>query len=135
MEPWSNMRHLGLILILTLTLAGCTDAATRLAHDLEREAEALRRSGQMTRTFTHKPQSLPDGVTGAYTVTFKAGPVRLGSGFLTFSKGPYEQWHRTTYHMRFVEVPRDLNIRKAAGEPIVIVLTRTGDAVRVTELR
>jgi hypothetical protein len=129
------MRHPGLILILTLSLAGCTDAATRLAYDLEREAEVLRRSGETTRTFIHKPQSAPEGVTGAYTVIIKAGPVRLGSGFLTFSKGPYEQWYRTTYHMRFVEVPRDLKVRKAEGEPLTIVLARIGGAVHVTELR
>jgi hypothetical protein len=129
------MRQLGLILILTLSLAGCTDAATRLAYDLEREAEALRRSGEATRTFTHKPQSSPEGVVGAYTVILKAGPVALGSGFLTFSKGPQQQWYRTTYHMRFVEVPRDLKIRKAEGESLIVVLMRNGNTVQVTELR
>ena len=99
------MRHLGLILLLAMCLAACTDAATRLAYGLEREAQALRLSGETTRTFTHKPQGEPEGVTGAYTVTIKAGPVRLGSGFLTFSKGPQEQWYRTTYHMRLWRSP------------------------------
>ena len=62
------MRRFVLILCLAVGLAGCdfmTDAATRIAYDLEREAAALRRSGEATRTFTHKPKASPEGRAGA----------------------------------------------------------------------
>jgi hypothetical protein len=124
---------LGLFLLVGLTGCDFTDAATRLAHDLEREAKTLRATGEATRAFTHNPKSAPDGVTGPYTVTFKAGP--LGKGFLGFSKGSTEVWHHTSYHLRFVEVPRDLKIRKVEGEGFVVVLSRKGDAIEVTDLR
>ena len=56
-------------------------------------------------------------------------------GNLGFFKGPPEAWHRTSYHRRFVEVPRDLRVQKSAGEPVTVALTRSGDTVDVTELR
>jgi hypothetical protein len=130
----ANMCQLGLILTLALILTGCSsDAATRLAYDLEREAKTLLSSGDKTLAFTHKPQGPPDGVTGAYTVTFKGGP--LGQGFLAFSKGSHEVWTHTSYHLRFVEVPKDLRIRKGDGESFVVVLAKIDGAVHVTELR
>jgi hypothetical protein len=131
------MRHTLLALTLLGCLAGCgdfmTDAATRLAHEIEREAKALRSSNETTRAFTHKPKSSPEGVVGPYTVTFGGGP--LGKGYLAFSKGAQEQWYHTSYHLRFVEVPESLKIKKAEGQSFVVVLKRSGDAVQVTELR
>jgi hypothetical protein len=139
------MRYLGRIVLIAVALAGValfflahndlllTDAATRLAYDLERQAAAIRRSGESTLTFTHNPLNSPEGVTGAYTVTFKAGPT--GTGFLGFSKGQQEVWYHTSYHLRFVVVPKDLKIRKAAGEPFRVVLRKSGDTVEVTGLR
>jgi len=118
------MRRLVLVLCLTFGLAGCdfmTDAATRIAYDLEREAAALRRSGEATRTFTHKPKASPEGITGPYT-------VRLGRA-LSISK------YHTSYHSNFVEVPKMLVVRKGDGEAFQIVLTRVGDSIQVTELR
>lgn len=117
-------------------MAGCgdfmTDAATRLAYQIESEAKALRGSKETTRTFAHKPKSSPEGVTGAYVLTFVAGP--LGKGYLAFSKGPQEQWYHTSYHLRFVEVPQDLKIRKAEGQAVQVVLKRSGETVQVAEL-
>ena len=139
------MRYLGRIALVAAVLAGValfflarndllfTDAATRLAYDLERQAAAIRHSDETTLTFTHNPLSAPEGVTGAYTVTFKGGP--LGTGFLSFSRGQQEVWYHTSYHLRFVAVPKDLKIRKAAGQPFTVVLTKSGNSVEVTELR
>jgi hypothetical protein len=118
------MRRFVLVLCLAVGFAGCdfmTDAATRIAYDLEREAAALRRSGETTRTFTHKPKASPEGITGPYT-------VRLGRA-LSISK------YHTSYHSNFVEVPKALVVRKGEGEVFQIVLTRVGDSIQVTELR
>ncbi len=114
------------VLAVALGLAGCdfmTDAATRLAYDLEREANALRKSGDSARVFTHTPKKSPAGITGPYTVRLVTrGTIQIGK-------------YHTTYHLNFVEVPKTLRIQKADGEGFVVVLTRAGDTVQVAELR
>jgi len=125
----AKLCQLGLFLTLLLGLAGCGDPATRLADELEHEAKALRRSGETTRSFIHKPKGLPESANGAYTVKF----VTRGHGYLGFYGNALGC--STSYHRRFVEVPKDLTISKRQGEPVVVVLTRIGDTVQVTELR
>jgi hypothetical protein len=126
--------------MLLAGISGCgdyTDAATRLAYEIEREAKALQQSGEATRVFTHRPKSAPEGVDDAYTVKFALGYA--GKGGLTVSGFNIAQkkqvGYGTSYHLRFVQVPKDLTVSKPAGEPVVVVLTRVGDAVHVTELR
>ena len=136
----SVFEALALMLSLAIgLLAGCdgTDAATRIAFDLEHHSRALRASGETSLGFTHNPKSAPDGVTGPYTVTFKAGPMGAakGSGYLSFSKGSQEVWHHTGYHLHYVEVRKDLKISKAQGEPLIIVLARIENSVLVIDLR
>jgi hypothetical protein len=136
-EVLQAMLRLLLALAFVGFLAGCddflTDAATRLAYQIEREAKALRDSHETTRTFTHTPKNSPEGVTGAYVVTFVAGP--LGKGYLAFSKGSQEQWYHTSYHLRFVHVTENLKISKAEGGSFMVVLKRVGDGIHITELR
>jgi len=36
---------------------------------------------------------------------------------------------------RVVAVPGDLRVKKGAGEPVTVVLTRSGDTVDIIELR
>ena len=118
------MRRLILVLCLTVALTGCdfgTDAATRIAYDLERESAALRRSGETMRTFIHKPKPTPEGITGPFT-------LRLGRS-LSISK------YHASYHSNFVEVPTTLVVRKGDGEAFEIVLTRVGNRIEVTGLR
>lgn len=48
--------------LLTIAVSACvflTDAATRLAHDVEHGADALRSSNQVERTVIHRPQPNP----------------------------------------------------------------------------
>jgi hypothetical protein len=138
---WLAARMCGLGLLTLLLVASCgdytTDAATRLAYELEYESKALRRSGEATRTFTHTPKKSPEGVDGAYTVKFVLGQSGkrgiIVSGYSTTHQKPYG--YGTSYHLNFVEVPKDLTISKLQGESVVILLTRIVDTVQVTALR
>jgi hypothetical protein len=43
--------------------------------------------------------------------------------------------HTTTYHLRFVKVPKTFNLDKAAGEATIIELAKENGAVVVTGIR
>ena len=43
--------------------------------------------------------------------------------------------HTTTYHLRFVEVPRTYKLDKGAGEPTLIDLAKADGRVVVTAVR
>ena len=130
-----------LVVALLVGVASCgdfmTDAATRLAYEIEREAKELKRSNETTRTLVHTPKGSPEGVDGAYTVKLVLGHAgRRGLSVSGFNIAQQKQvGYGTTYHLNFVEVPKDLVISKRAGETVMIVLTRAGDAVQISELR
>jgi len=115
-------------------VSACSDGATRIAHDIESAAGALRRSGEARHSITHTPRSFPDGCSGAYTVQLSANSTlvvwckRSGSGAITSS-------HATTYHLRFVKVPRTFKVDKAPGVPTIIELARENSGVVVTDVR
>ena len=122
------------LLAVAILLAGCTDAATRIAYDLEKGAGALRRSSDATHCVEHAPKRLPEGCGEAYAVQFSASSSLViwckdaGNGKVTSS-------HSTTYHLRFVKVPRTLNIEKSAGERLSIELEKRGTEIIVVNVR
>lgn len=77
---------------------------------------------------------MPDGCGGAYTVQFSANSSLViwckesGGGKVTSS-------HTTTYHLRFVKIPKTFKLDKAAGEPTIIELAKENGSVVVTEVR
>ena len=121
-------------LALAGLLSACTDGATRIAYDIESAVQAFQRSVDTTHTIRHVPERMPDGCGDAYTVQFSASSSlviwckRSGSGEVTSS-------HATTYHLRFVEVPRTFKLDKAAGEPTIIELAKADGSVIVTGVR
>jgi hypothetical protein len=40
----------------------------------------------------------------------------------------------TTYHLNFVQVPREMSVRKKAGEAAVLVLHKKGDLIEIESL-
>jgi len=114
----------------TLVLAGCSDGATRIAFDLEGAAGDLRHSGAEHLVVKHVPKRFPEGCSGNYDVQLSAA-----SSLLIWCKdgrGEVVASHSTTYHLRFVKVPRTWILQKRDGEPTWIELTRQGPDVVVT---
>ena len=130
---WQHLRCSGSFAVV-LALAGCTDAATRLAHDVEAGADQLRQSGDSSTVIVHLPDKYPEGCAKAYDIQFSAA-----SSLLVWCKdakgGEATSSHTTTYHLRFVKVPSTLQVEKSAGEYTFITLERAGNDVVVAGMR
>ena len=115
-----------------------SDAATRLAYQIRDEAAALRRSGQAARTFEHRPTSWPDGISGDYRIEIietRTSP-RPGHRSIGVARNLTEQtWYATSYHLNFVEVPKDLVVSHRNGEPTIVTLEMRDGRVQLTGLR
>lgn len=139
--------HLALPAALALLLSACgpplTDGATRLASDIGKTARQLRQSPQATLELTHRPLSRPEGVKGPYEIVLQSSadfPRSGGSLLVSDLDSPgYRRWGynwSTTSHLRHVEIPKPLAIRKPSGASTVLVLDRRADGtIEVTALR
>lgn len=121
-------------LALLALLCACTDGATRIAYEIEAGVAAFGRSDAKTTSLRHVPEPRPDGCAGAYTVQFTAS-----SALVIWCKKPdgdgVQSSHITTYHLRFVEVPRTYKLDKDAGEATIIDLSKENGRVVVTAVR
>lgn len=125
------MKYLQTIAVLVgLTfLSACntpTDAATRLGYDLEAGAKELAKSHKNELEVEHRPVSSPEGISGDYTIMLQAvQSTSPASGSLAVEAVGGKRYG-TSYHLNFVTVPKELNIRKARGETTYILLRKTG---------
>lgn len=115
-----------------LLLPGCgafTDAATRLAHDLESAARTLEEPGDRV-TLYHETPSRRGQCAGPYTVQLdKVGALVF---WCKDEHGEVQASPGTSYHRRFVDTPETYYLEKDAGETLVIELERRdGKAVIV----
>lgn len=133
------------IVAVVLFMGACSDAATRVAYDIESGTRKLG-SGEGARTdISHGPRSWPEGCSGAYMLRIEKGAavdkghnnfrIMENSGGLSVRcdghDGNATGWG-TTYHLRFVDVPATVEVRKNGGEPAVIEVQRvSGRAVVV----
>lgn len=141
----------GCVAVVALFLTAClvwspgctfmTDAATRLAYDVVREAGELRRSDDAERTFEHVPLASPEGCDGAYNVRFQESlhHPQSGGSILVGCKGSenfgrYGYSYGTTYHLNAVRVPVSLSVEKAMGETVRITLRKNGGAIEVVRI-
>jgi hypothetical protein len=102
-----------------------SDAATRLAYQIRDEAAALRKSGEATRTFQHRPRSWPEGISGDYRIEItetrtSPGPGHRSIGVARSLTAP--TWYATSYHLNFVEVPKDVAVAHRRGEATTVTL-------------
>ena len=112
------------IVLPALLLAGCfTDAATRLANDIEAGSGRVGPANGARHVITHRVPSKAGECEGAYKVQLdKVGALiiwckdKRGEGIVSS--------HSTTYHSRFVVTPRTYLLEKAAGESLLIELER-----------
>jgi len=133
------------LLVAASLLAGCgkffevfvSDSATRLAYQIRDEAAALRRSGEKTRTFEHRPKAWPDGPDGDYRIEF-VGPPEMSDGrraLMTAKSHDGPLWSSTTYHLNYVRVPLPWKAAHRKGEPTLVTLELREGTVFVTALK
>lgn len=133
MNHHAGLERIAYLALLAL-LCGCSDGATRIAYDIESGVADFQKSDAKTYEIRHKPQRFFDGCGGPYTVQFGANSTLViwcndsGSDKVISS-------HATTYHLRFVKIPKTFKLDKAAGEPLIIDLAKEGGAVVVTAVR
>jgi hypothetical protein len=122
------------VLALAALLAGCSDGATRIAYDIESGAADFRRSAATSYSIKHVPEAYPEGCGGPYTVQFSARAILViwckdAAGAQTVAS------HGTTHHLRFVEVPRQINVDKPRGGPLYIDLEKRGGTLLLVDAR
>ena len=107
-----------------------TDSATRAAYDLEEAAGAAQRSSAPIYTLVHRPKASPEGCSHDYSFQ-----LSRQSALLMWCKSPdgtsNVASHSTTYHLRYVDVPEQINLEKRAGEPVTIELHKTAGKPKV----
>jgi hypothetical protein len=116
-----------------MLLAGCnafTDAATRLAYDLEGAASDLPFREGAHFALIHRTPSARGQCEGPYRVQFdKVGLIVI---WCKNDRGETVSSHSTSYHSRFVDTARTIILDKPAGAPLTIDLERRqGHAVIV----
>jgi hypothetical protein len=115
-----------------------TDAATRLAYDIRDQTIILRLSKQTTRVFAHRPRRWPEGLSGAYRIEITEDrtipwPGHRSIGVARNLTEP--TWYFTSYHLNFVQVPKDLVVSHQKDEPTVVTLTVQDGKVLLTDLK
>ena len=118
------------------TTAGCdgwTDAATRLAYDIEAGAGRLGRENGATHSIRHNTPSKAGECTGPYTVQVdKVGAIII---WCKDAAGRTVSSHSTSYHARFIDTPRTYILEKPAGTTLTIDIERRNGRAVVTDVR
>ena len=125
-----------LFLMLLIVASGCdvgTDAATRLAYDIERGAGRLGREDGAKYSIKHETPSRSGECTGPYAVQLdKVGALIV---WCKDAAGRTVSSHSTSYHARFVDAPQTYNLEKPAGTVLTIDIERRHGRAVVTDVR
>jgi hypothetical protein len=125
-----------LLLAFAAMAAGCdiaTDAATRLAYDIEAGADRLGSAPGDRYSVLHRTPSKAGECAGPYTVQFdKVGALIV---WCKDASGQTVSSHSTTYHARFVDTPRTYILDKPAGATLTVELERRGGRAVVADVR
>jgi hypothetical protein len=123
-----------LLPLCLVVLTGCfTDAATRLAYDIEDGAGRLGHEAGATYSIRHDTPSKPGECTGPYTVQLdKAGALIV---WCKDAAGNTVSSHSTSYHSRFVDTPKTYILEKPAGSTLIIDIERRGGRAVITDVR
>jgi len=125
------------LLVSLVTLTACfgesTDAATRLAFDIEAGADRLGRDPGATHSVRHHTPSKPGECSGPYAVQLdKVGALIV---WCKDAAGRTVTSHSTSYHARFVDIPRTYRLEKDAGTELIVDLERRNGRAVVTDVR
>ena len=117
-------------------MTGCdigTDAATRLAYDIEAGTKRLGKAAGAKYSIEHKTPSKAGECAGPYTAQLdKVGAIII---WCRDAAGKTVSSHSTSYHGRFVETPQTYTLEKPAGETLTIDLERRGERAVVVSVR
>jgi len=109
-----------------------TDAATRLAGELEDGAARARKSRDGRATIEHVPKPSPEGCADDYRVQLSQASLLV---IWCSSAGRVTSSHGTTSHLPAVDVPQTWIVDKRKGESLFVDLERRGDRVAVSAVR
>ena len=130
------MRSLFLFFIVVLaSLTGCgsfTDAATRIAFDIEANVKHLGRENGSTLTIRHETPSKAGDCAGPFKVQFdKAGLLVI---WCQDDHGHVVASHSTSYHRRFVDTAETYIVEKPAKSVLLIQLERRNGRAIITKV-
>ena len=121
-------------LLLTF-LTGCdiaTDAATRLAYDIETGVSQLGADNGAMHSIQHHTPSKAGECEGPYKVQLdQVGAIII---WCYDAAGQTVSSHSTTYHSRFVDTPQTYLLDKPAGATLIIELERRGARAVVADV-
>lgn len=125
------------LLLLLAALPGCfpdfSDAATRIAADLQHGADRLKREGNATYSVRHHEPSKAGECEGPYKVQLdKVGALIV---WCYDAAGTTVSSHSTTSHAPYVDTPQTYIVDKPAGSDLVVELERRGGRAVVTNVR
>ena len=122
------------VLLLALTACdGWTDAATRIAYDIEAGGARLGSSQGARYSIKHATPSKPGECIGPYKVQIdKVGALII---WCYDAAGGTVSSHSTTYHGRFVDTPRTYILDKPAGSTLTLDIERRGGRAIVTSVQ
>lgn len=131
------MTRIMFMIFATFLLASCgdafTDAATRIAYDLESASQRLGNNEGARYFLEHRMPSKKGECEGPYKVQLdKVGALIVwcyDATDKTISS------HSTSYHARFTETSQTWLLEKAAGETLVIELERRNGRAIVVDAR
>jgi len=128
-------RRLPLLVFLALG-SGCdafTDAATRLAYDIEAGAGILGKETGARYSIRHDTPSKLGECIGRYTLQIdKVGALII---WCKDETGKTASSHTTSYHARFVDTPQTYLLEKPAGSTLIIDIERRGSRAVIVSVR
>jgi len=128
------LRRLLSVLPVLLLSACFTDAATRLAFDIEAAAGRVGRSEGSRYTLVHHTPPKSGECVGPYKVQLDhVGAIVIWCKDATLDKTVSS--HGTSYHGRFVHTPETHILDKSAAEPLVIELERRDGRVVIASVK
>lgn len=125
------VRGLGLLAAVPF-LTGCfTDAATRLAYDIESGVNRMNRLDEARDSIRHTPAESSE-CAGPYTVQLdKVGALIV---WCKDAAGNVVASGSTSYHARFIDTPTTYILDKPAGSTLAIDLERRAGRVVVADV-
>jgi hypothetical protein len=126
----------GLIILLIFpaltSCGGFTDAATRIAYDIEVSVAHLGTQEGSTYTIRHMTSSKSRECTGPFKVQFdKVGALII---WCKDASGGSVSSHSTSYHGRFVDTDRTFIVDKPAGSVLLIQIERKQGRAVITNV-
>ena len=123
---------------LALNQRGCgmpmTDAATRLAFQIEDEVAEMRKLGETRRTFEHRPARWPEGIAGDYVVELQESVSGTRGSLLVNESSAGAVHYHTSAHRNWVDVPSTLSVTHKKGEATLVTIELRGAKPEITAL-